>query len=232
MSRAKLWKTKIPKMTKFLLIFVLAISWIFSDFPRIFNFPPEIPIEVFAEEIATTSIITETATTTSETASTTAEEIPLPEEPIKKQSLLLNLFGAVFDLLFGENDLTETAETENGGDKILKEKIYGDVRVAAISRNSKAELWIGDLAKENWQKIANEETISENSPIGFQDNVIFWLSPDERAVVWLNTLSQENYSQSIEPTGDTVIEFNSQKYILAIQNDNITIIPQINEISF
>lgn len=44
MSSAKLWKTKIPKVAQFLLVFMLTIGWIFSGFPRIFNFPPGIQI--------------------------------------------------------------------------------------------------------------------------------------------------------------------------------------------
>ena len=36
------WKSKILKISKFLLIFLVVISWIFSGFPQIFNFPPGI----------------------------------------------------------------------------------------------------------------------------------------------------------------------------------------------
>jgi len=35
MSRARLWKSKLFKISRFLLIFVLITAWLFSGFPRI-----------------------------------------------------------------------------------------------------------------------------------------------------------------------------------------------------
>jgi len=45
MSRARLWKSKLFKISQFLLIFILIFLWLFSGFPRIWqnpSFPPEI----------------------------------------------------------------------------------------------------------------------------------------------------------------------------------------------
>lgn len=69
-------------------------------------------------------------------------------------------------------------------------------------------------------------------PLGFQDNIILWLSPDQKAIVGFDTLSQASFSQTIEPQGDTIIEFNFRKYILSVQNNNIALTPQLNENDF
>lgn len=192
--------------------------------PEIATSTPEIatstPETAIAAEEAATSTPAKTAT------STPAEE----EKPVKKQSLLANLFGAVFDLLFGESEKANPPEAAKTEDKIFAEKVSGAVRVAAIARNSKAELWTEDTDKKEWQKIADKEMISENSPIGLDNNFILWLSPDQKAVVGLDTLSQVYFSQSIEPWGDTIIEFNSRKYVLLIQNNNLILAPQADEI--
>lgn len=53
MSRAKPWKSKIIKISKFLLIFVLVVSWIFGGWPQIWQKPP-FPPEVQKAKAATT----------------------------------------------------------------------------------------------------------------------------------------------------------------------------------
>jgi len=45
MSSIWLWKTKLPKIARFLLIFVLAASWLFSGFPSIWQ-NPRIPPKI------------------------------------------------------------------------------------------------------------------------------------------------------------------------------------------
>jgi len=83
-------------------------------------------------------------------------------------------------------------------------------------------------SSSGWTIIANKDTLSQNSSIiGFENNIILWLSPDSVALVGLDILSQENFSQTIELNGQTFIEHNSKKYLFVVSDQEITLTPEI-----
>lgn len=118
------------------------------------------------------------------------------------------------------------------GGKPLKTYELGKKKIFILSKNNEdnnQELWLEsrDDDRINREKIASTQTDSSdrwpikiNSPIGFLENNIFWLSVDGQAIVGYDMVSNMYFSQTLERQNNN-ITIQSQSYRILIDDKGI-----------
>jgi|GEM_PF-6853306 hypothetical protein len=91
------------------------------------------------------------------------------------------------------------------------------------------ELWIkekGDEAGVSAKKIADQESMLIDSPLGVQDGAVFWISPDQNALEGFDVVGKIRFSQTIERSATGFpITIGDRAYTVAADGDLLIFTP-------